>query len=281
MLKRICLLLCAVCLVLSGISCRAPEMSEIEQRLGELIEASYGVNEILFGEGLPVYERVYEPKASYYKDAEGKGFYYYEIEDSDAGTVLAYRSVTQYGSYTYLQRVSEKRDGEEAVYADPAGQFYLYPIGYEEKKYDFYYSENDPADYDYVRIDAPYTSIEEIKAYAETVYGKEYLESVYEMLFTGAVLDIDVESGQLGARYYLHHDDMGGAHLMKSNKHKALVTEKRIYDLSTAKIVRPSNKKLVNVEIETYLESKPEERLTVRLSMVKQDGEWFLDSGTY
>ena len=43
----------AVMILLTLTSCggRAPELAEIEKRLGELIEASYGVNDILFGKG--------------------------------------------------------------------------------------------------------------------------------------------------------------------------------------------------------------------------------------
>ena len=71
------------------------------------------------------------------------------------------------------------------------------------------------------------------------------------------------------------------AYLMQSNTYPPLVTEKRIYDFSTAKVVRPGSKELVNIEVESYLESSPENRITVRITMVKQNGEWYLDSGTY
>ena len=59
------------------------------------------------------------------------------------------------------------------------------------------------------------------------------------------------------------------------------MSEQRIFDLSTAKIARGSNSQRVRVEIETYLESRPQERLSVMVNLVKQDGEWYLDNGTY
>ena len=60
-----------------------------------------------------------------------------------------------------------------------------------------------------------------------------------------------------------------------------LIKEKRLYDFSTAKIVRPKNGKYVTIEIESYLESTPDDRLTVKLGPKLQDGEWMLDSATY
>ena len=46
-------------------------------------------------------------------------------------------------------------------------------------------------------------------------------------------------------------------------------------------MVRPKNGKYVTIEIESYLEGKPEERLTVKLGLRLQNGEWMLDSATY
>lgn len=274
--------------VLTGCS-KPPEFAEIEARLAELIEASYGVNDVLFGEGLPTYERVLEDTQMndiYYKNEEtGKAYYYHYVEDETLGKLLAYRSVAVFGKYSYLQPQKEPVADKEAVYHDEKDGVYYYAVDYtppqqEEKEYDFYYSEDDPADYDYVRIDAPYTSIDEIKAYAETVYGSEYLKSVYEMLFTGASIS-DEESGKLGARYYNYEDDTGRVWLMKSNRYQSLIRGKRIFDFSTAKVVRPGNKNFVNIEMETYLEQEPENRVTVRISMVYENGNWFLDSATY
>ena len=100
------------------------------------------------------------------------------------------------------------------------------------------------------------------------------------MLFTGASIS-DEESGKLGARYYNYEDDTGRVWLMKSNRYQSLIRGKRIFDFSTAKVVRPGNKNFVNIEMETYLEQEPENRVTVRISMVYENGNWFLDSATY
>ena len=344
------IIITAICLLLilcTFTSCsRPPEFSEIEGRFRELIEASYEINDLLFGEGLEVYPRVYENKFEIYKDADGEVHYYYALEDATLGKVYAYRytdkryfissteeksgyvykadgkcyyeiegydvtgkesKVTSYYSdqhkktyhfYTvtdpeygfvyeyreltvkYLRFSESEIAGSEAIYSNENG--YFYPIeGYKEPEYELYYHEDDPADYSYVRPDNKYLSIESIKEAAEKVYSKQYLEGVYETLFTGAVVD-ENESGQLGARYYNYTDGDGQVWLMESDKYKSSITGKRIYDFSTAKVLRRGSKDFVNIEIESYIESKPEERVKVTLSMTMQDdGQWYLDSPTY
>ncbi|MBO5415283.1 MAG: hypothetical protein J6A83_01475 [Clostridia bacterium] len=421
MKKFLAMALCVITLLLGFTSCsKPPEYSEIEERFKELIEASYEVNDILFGEGLPTYDKVYEREFSIWKDSEtDEVYYYYELSDDALGEILAYRATditfyvlsdtelsgaefigrkqgkncyridyddselyyyiassekregeeivyegtdkntnkkiyyyeTEYDSegkektegvftdettnkkhkyytieddtlgtvyeylgkkpkkvessaegentyyyYTmtdetygtvyeyrrqninYLQKLSEKKSGEEPIYA--ADGVYYYPVEYEEKTYDFYYDGEEPEGYSYVRLDASLTSIEQIKEYAETVYSDQYLKGIYEMLFTGAVISGD-SSGSLGARYFSYEDSNGDVWLMQSDKYESLIKGKRIYDFSTAKVVKPGSSEFANVEIETYLEDKPEERVTVRLSLVKQDGEWYLDNATY
>ncbi len=417
MKKFLAMALCIITLTLGITSCsKPPEYSEIEDRLKELIDASYGVNDILFGVGLPTYERVYEKEFSTWKNPDtNELYYYYTITDDSLGDILAYR-VTDISFYVlcdkelsgaefigrkegkncykidyddselyYYAASSEKIAGKELIYEDKknklyyyeveynadgkekkAGEFvdgatnkkhkyyaieddalgtvyeylgkkpkkvessaqgeetyyfytmsddtygtvyeyrrqnvkylrkltapksdqtpvysadgaYYYPIDYEEKTYNFYYSGNEPDSYSYVRLDAPYISIEQIKEYAETVYSKDYLEGVYEMLFTGMVLSGDA-SGSLGARYFSYEDSDGKVWLMMSDEYESIIKSKRIYDMSTAKVVKPGSSDFANVEIETYTEAEPDKRTTVRLSLVKQDGEWYLDSATY
>ncbi len=351
MKKILCIIICLAVLALTLVSCsRPPEYAEIEERFKELIEKSYSVNDMLFGEGLPVYERVYENEFSLYRDElTNKVYYYYTIEDTEFGTLFAYRvnenlyfirSETEraeeqsvyrdskgayyykisyngndmekevssyedkesgetyyfykidddtYGtvyeykqqSIKYLVRESEKRVGETEVFADVQAGYYYYSVEYSEPEYEFYYRESDPDNYSYVRFDCEYSSIELIKSYAETVYSADYLAGVYEMLFTGAVVS-DSINGTMSARYYVYEDGEGSAYLLKSDEYESLIKDKRIYDFSTAKVVRPGSSEFVNIEIESYLENTPNERITIRLSMVKQDdGNWYLDNATY
>lgn len=285
MKKRILTIIISAVLLLTSVlslaSCsKPPEYSEIEERFIELVEASYEINKVLFGEGLPTYEHVYDPRLSVkLYDDDGTRYYYYEIDDEELGTIIAYRS-SYLAPYTYARKYDAPIDEKTPVYEDTQKQTYYYTIEYTEKTYDFYYTDNDPADYNYVNEDSKYQTVESIKEAAEKVYSKDYLESsVYEALFTGAVTSEGTAG--LSARYIEYESDTYGKALMQSNTYPALVTETRIFDFSTATIVKPSSKELVNIEVETYLESNPDERTVVRVTMVLVDGEWYLDSGTY
>ena len=69
--------------------------------------------------------------------------------------------------------------------------------------------------------------------------------------------------------------------LMKSNTYEPLVKERRMFDLDTAEVVKPSNKKYITISVESWLESTPDNRQTIRLSLILENGKWMLDSGTY
>lgn len=359
MKKLIALILTLLMLTASLTSCgKPPEFSEIEGRLAELIEASYEINELFFGEGLPTYERVSDPKNDMQVLRENNGgrvTYYYELSDEGLGRVIAYRvtnltysfaqvlsapdtsreaiwsdtekglyayavdythektaanevvmqkdetagTITYYYEltdetlgrvvahrtsdvgYTYVQVLSAPDPTREAVYENAAQSVYAYEIPYTEPTYDFYYTDSDPVDYDYVRKDAAYLSIASMKEAAEKVYSKEYLAAIYQALFEGTALNDDEGLKNLSARYFEHTDDLGTVSLMKSNTYEPLVNGKRIFDLSTAQIVSPKRKNFVTIEVESYMESTPDRRETVKLSMILQDGVWMLDSGTY
>ncbi len=344
-------LLSFILIVLSVTSCsRPPEYSEVEERFRELIEASYDLNEILFGEGLPTYEKHYERVFEVYQDKENeKVWYYYEFTDDTLGNMLGYR-VTEKSFYVlsdkeidgtvtdtvgdkkvyridyddsridpddkkveqsvdsetsttvyyytfedaelgkiyeyrrqamrYLQKLNKARDGEDAVYE--RNGVYYYPVEYTEPTYDFYYTDDDPEGYSFVRLDCDYITIDHIKKYAETVYSQNYLAGIYEMLFTGVVITEDYESGKMAARYCHYLDDDGQTWLLSLDGYELELGEKRIYDFSTARVVRPGNKNFVNIEIESYPESQPDLREKSIISMTKQDdGKWYLDSPTY
>ena len=304
MVKRI--LVCVISLVLVSLSIvslascsKPPEYAQIEERFIELVEASYEINKVLFGEGLPTDERIYDPWSNMKtygrvdengepklgKDGKQLIGYYCYFEDRAYGELLAYRDGAA-AKTVYLQVSKAPVDGKEAVYVNGGSGKYYYATDYTPKAGIRYYDDKDPADYDYVSASSKYLSIEQIKMEAEEVYSLDYLNtSVYEALFTGSVTADNVEGLEsLSARYIEYMNVAEGdtvAALMQSNTYPALVKETRIFDFSTAKMVKPSSKKLVNIEVETYLESSPDERVTVRVTMVLVDGEWFLDSGTY
>lgn len=287
MKKIICLILCLITVLAVFTSCtRVPDIEELRGRLSELIEASYEVNVLLFGGGPETYERVYDPKASlkFYKNKETEEtFYYYYIEDGEVGKILAYREKAYGNDFSYLL-VTEKSDAKEAeklVYTDEKEGLYYFSIEYEEKEAEFYYDADFPKDYDVVRLDEKYHSIATIKEVAEKVYSKDYLNSIYETLFTGVMISDDLSTGLLSARYVEYEDKGGDIWFMKSNTYEPLMKEKRIFDVYTARIARGSKAKRVRIEMQSYLESKPEEKMTVTINLALENGVWYLDSGTY
>ncbi len=302
MKKLTALILCIFLALPLLASCsKPPEYAEIEARFRELVEASGEINMIFFGDGLETYERVSDPAASTKhvvkeetaEDGTTKKayYYYYEIPDKAYGTVYAYVKgiVSKENPYKYLEVLSEPDAARTPHYEDAQKSVYAYIIdGYTEPEHELYYDESDPEDYDYVRIDEKYVSVSEIKTLAETVYSSEYLNSIYDSMFVGTLAADSSVSG-LSARYMEYADDEGTLWLMKSNKfgqiidgeYKPYVTEIRQYDFSTAKMVKPSNGRFVTIEIESYLPSNPNNRLTVSLSMILENGQWMLNSPTY
>lgn len=288
MKKILCLFLCLCMMLPAFVSCsRPPEYSEIEARFRELVEASYEINEIFFGKGLATYERVYDPKSTVQvlikpdpEDAtKERRVYYYEISDPTLGRVIAFRS-SYVKPYEYVQ-VLTSQDSTRTSYYEGDGVYCYLLTEYTEPTYELFYDNEDPYDYDYVRTDVGYLTIEDIKKAAARVYSAEYLEAIYLTMFDGAA-GVTEGSQILSARYMEYTDpDTGEVWLMKSNTFDPLVTEKRLYDFSTAKMVRPKNGKFVTIEIESYLESAPESRLTIKLGLRLQNGEWMLDSATY
>ena len=287
MLSAVALILSVLMLCASFAGCsKAPEYAEIEERFRELVEASYEVNEIFFGEGLPTYERVYDPweNMEILKQTDENGqvtgyVYYCSMVDETLGDILAYRTgYTQ--PVVYLQVLKVADESREAVYVSEESGLYYYAVDYTPSEYDFYYSEDDPLDYDYVRFDSEYGSVEELKALAETVYSEDYLSAIYSGLFDGVYSVDDEYVPGLSPRYYEYTDEDGDTYFMMSNEdhfHAA----KNIFDFSTARIVRPKNANKVTVQLEYYPENDPSARDEMKITMVLQNGQWMLDSTTY
>lgn len=359
MKKLLCIGICLLLMIPTLSSCsKPPEYAEIEERFRTLVEASAEINEIFFGAGLPVYERVTDPRSStkVYEDEEsGARYHYYELEDETQGRIIAFRQSTvtnvyrdgetgakyyyyeildkEYGRVMVvnssaeggnvtLQLLEEPREGEEPYWSNEEGTLFGYllegftyenkytfqylrvteeaiegkePIfvtedglscylltaeEYKEPEYESFYDEEDPLDYDYVTADSPYLTVDSIKAAAEEVYSEDYLNAIYGTLFVGALGADDALAG-VSARYIEYADSNGTVSLMMSNTYEPLIRETRVFDFSTAEIVKPSNGKYVTIAIDSYLPSAPNDRLNVRLSMALQNGVWMLDSATY
>lgn len=203
---------------------------------------------------------------------EDKKMYGYRLENY---TYERYR-------YTYLQVLSEAKEGQIPYYQNEEEKLYYYLLSdYTEPTYTSVYGDDDPEEYDYITSDSPFLSVSSIKEAAEQVYSADYLNSVYDAMFLGSTAASDTVSG-LSARYIEYENaENGNIYFMKSNTFTSYFSEVRQYDFSTATIIKPSNGKYVTISIDSYLPSNPSEVLTVRLSMILQDGVWLLDSPTY
>ena len=174
MKKFLSLTLCLLLLVPLFSSCsKPPEYSEIEGRFRELVEASGEINMIFFGTGLETYERITDPKSTTDVIVEevtaedgttSKVYhYYYKVPDKTYSRVYAYRK-SYLDDYIYLSVLSTPDTSKTPFYANEEESVYAYVLeGYTEPEYELFYTSDDPADYDYVRGDCVYSSVDEIK----------------------------------------------------------------------------------------------------------------------
>lgn len=288
-----------------------PELEALRPRIIALIEASGEVNEIIWGKGLPTHPRVEKSLTAPYYLTEFEGNflvseektdlsrYYFTITQKEKDTVVAYqycvrksdgnngylyldaetgKSLTakDYNLYRYAVRKAAPVEGDTPIFADSENGYYYYTLAdYEEPER--YYTSLDDQYYDYVIDTEEYLVTDDIKRKAETVYGKEYLSKIYESLFTGAV----TESGEVQTGRYMDYTDRDGdGHLMKSNKHAGYDVA-RVYLYDTMRMVKKSNAEFVTIEIDSYKPGREDDVQTVRLTLVLQNGNWFLNSPTY
>ena len=282
-----------------------PKYEEIRGRFEQLINDSYEVNVVVFGEGLPTYERVSNPKdapkvyntGETYADKDGKEqerkvWYYRTLDEKE---IYAFRSsyLEKY-SYVYVSSKEmtaealkalfpaiegvEAPEGKEfysSMYSSADGKAISYLIPYVEVELEFYYSADIPDDYDVVRFDAKYRTTDEIKALVQTVYSRNYSLSLFSSLFDGIAAGEQVDT----ARFY---ESTTYGMLQTNDPDDVHFTEKRVFLFDTAEIDRwTSNNEKVRIKIQTYLPSAPEKTVTMTVNLVLQDGQWYLDNPVY
>ncbi|MBQ9162285.1 MAG: hypothetical protein IJX74_03320 [Clostridia bacterium] len=142
--------------------------------------------------------------------------------------------------------------------------------GEEAQKQNMYYGAADDGN-EYVKPYAMFSSIDEIKAAAEQVYCDEYLESLYESLFTGYTAE---ELGTVLLPKYSEDEKS----LYQNSTVTPLTSGAKVYDYATMTILSDSTETTVRVEIEAYDEDDADERFTLTLSFVYENGDWYLNS---
>ena len=212
----------------------------------------------------------------------------YAINDILFGAGL----VTEYDESGIVDEYTEEIQNFESYYSDDQIFYYFYsPVV--EKTEDG---------------EVQYTSIASIKAAAEKIYSEDFLRKVYIQAFEGETVTVNGKVKTVKPRYREDTEDGSedGEKLLR--KYKFIGDNKMdyinsrggrtVYDYDTMKIVRPSDRDTLVVEIHAYyqdytLDSSAQDVddwhsvpsgyswHTVRIYFVKQNGEWRLDAATY
>lgn len=209
MKKFIAILLCVVCVALPALSLSGcatpPAVEEIYDRVVELIEASYEINTVFYGPGLPVYDT-----------------------NSD------------YAEINHL-----------------------------------YYGFVNKGKYEYVTEYAKFQNEQQIMELAQKVYARGFLNDVLSVAaFTGYANSDGAGNAQFFRARYLEEK---GVFYQSTGKH-ALYTGMRIYDYTSMQVLSLGRSDACKVVMDSWLEDTPENVERVEISLLLQDGKWFLDS---
>lgn len=133
--------------------------------------------------------------------------------------------------------------------------------------------------YTCVAYESGYYTVEDIQKAAETVYTMGYLTPLYEVTFTGKY--DQVSGGIVRARYMdaegyliMHTPDSDDG----SDPNNMLGDERRVYDYSTIKIIKPSRADYVTFTISSSKAGVTDE---ITLAIELTDVGWRLDYPTY
>ena len=263
MKKILSLMLAVLTVAMLLTSCgKKPDIEEVRPRIIELIEASYEINDIFFGDGLDKvdYGEEYDKIIAEYAPKLEEAKKNLEIVKEKYAKFHAESVVRSEEEIAAMEK--ELKDAEREVEKN------TYMFTREE-----FIDQYDTGGVYTMVVSDKYVTVEDIKAAAELVYSQAYLMSIYETMFVGYI-----EDGLTDMIYARYYDATEGLMMLKESE--VWVTAKRIYDYDTMKIARPSNANKITVTMDSHLEGS-DEVLNVRLSFVKQNGEWFLDSPTY
>ncbi len=259
MKKCLSLFLALVLLILTLTACggKKPDMEELRPRIVDLIEASYEINDIFFGDGIDRvdYEAEYDKIIAEYAEKRLQAEKKLKEYKSELNTDMSEQELAE------IQGKIQKVQKDIENYST-----YMFT------KEEFLAQYDTDLTYIATRSDK-YLTVDDIKAAAEQVYSKSYLMSIYETMFVGYI-----DSGLTDMIYARYYEGADGLMILKEAN--VWVTAKRIYDYDTMKIVRPSSANKITVLIDSHLEGQTE-ILPVRLSFILQDGEWYLNSPSY
>ena len=280
----------SILLFFSGCSSGAPDLASVKDEFVALIEASAEINDIFFGQGLPVYDRETSSGDNNAKYDEETGVYYWTIPDETYTEVVKFYDKEGKKNRYAVEKENYGKAGDKA---GGASEYTLRLEGkdiscmlledYTEPEREFVYDESSPENFDVVRVDCPYQTVAEIKEKASSVYSSSYLAAIYRTVFEG----YKTEDRIVFARY-MEDESGNGGYLLKSNQFEPFFDKQTEYRFDTMKIVEPSRSDSVNVEITahgTYIDFDSAEKKTGEfqrvIKFVLEDGKWRLDTPTY
>jgi hypothetical protein len=124
--------------------------------------------------------------------------------------------------------------------------------------------------YENVTAYASVVTVSQIKNIMAQVYSQDYLESLFATMFDGYAYEEGVMVAQI------KEDALG---LYQCRTYAPLVTNQRIYDYATMRVVTGDDRTAV-IRLDSHLENETT-TLVVELVLVLEDGEWRLDTPTY
>ena len=147
----------------------------------------------------------------------------------------------------------------------------VHAIGSEYAEQNGLYKDTDYANYQYVREDATYRTVGEIRDALLEIYSTDYVDSLSGVLFDGFVMGSRVEVAQL-------YEQNG--YLMQRTDYEPLFQGRRVYDYDSMRIVKPSTATRLTIEIDSRTEG--EQAFTKdKITLVLEDGVWRLDAPTF
>lgn len=132
--------------------------------------------------------------------------------------------------------------------------------------------------YEFVTDASAFPSIASVKAAAEKVYSRGFLEDVlYVAAFDGYAFEDSMGGSVFAVARYM--EDANGF-VISSDPDDIRYTAMRIYDYSTMEVLSLGRSDACKVRMSSWLENSPERVEPVTVSLILQDGQWFLDSFT-
>ena len=125
--------------------------------------------------------------------------------------------------------------------------------------------------YDLTMEQSEYYNVDGVKAAVEGIYSSRYLKALSETAFDGVLVG--------GGSYLRFYQE--GSKFYQAQKADSFTYQRKVYDYSTMKIVKPSDDDYVKVELEVYDVGMSHKRRVITVTFVKENGEWYLDSPTY